>query len=80
MTDQITEFVDGLPREALVAGVKAVESELDIGEEAISCPRYAIKPILEAILRAAYKESHSCPKLPLGLPRLGQSLSGDTPQ
>ena len=80
MTDQITEIVESLPREALVAGVKAVESELDIGEEAISCPRYAIKPIFEAILRAAYKDSHSCRVMHLGLPKLDQSLTGDNPQ
>ena len=80
MTDQITEIVEGLPRAALVAGVKAVESELDNGEEAISCPRYAIKPIFEAILRAAYKDSHSCRVMLLGLPRLDQSLTGDNPQ
>jgi len=57
MTDQITEIVESLPREALVAGVKAVESELDIGEEAISCPRYAIKPIFDAAQRIASKRN-----------------------
>ena len=80
MTDQITEFVESLPREALVAGVKAVESELDTGDEAISCPRYAIKQIIEAILRAAYKDSHSRGVMRSGLPRSGQSLTGDNPR
>jgi len=80
MTDQITEFVESLPREALVAGVKAVESELDIGEETISCPRYAIKPIFEAILRAAYKDSHSCRMMHLGLPTPDQPSNANNPQ
>ena len=80
MTDQIRELVEGLPREALIAGVRAVESELDIGEETISCPRYAIKPIFEAILRAAYKDPHSCRMMRSGLSTLGQPLNGDNPQ
>jgi len=62
MTDQITEFINSLPDEAIEAGVDAVESEV-IGDY-ITCLPVHVKKIIQAILFACYKAGHTDHQLP----------------
>ncbi len=56
MTDQITEFVNSLPDEAIEAGVRAIEDEV-IGDQMICFPEH-VKSIIEAVLRTSHKAGH----------------------
>ena len=61
-TADIDIFVENLPREAIEAGIEAIEQEV-IGDQ-ITCLPSAVKTVVQSILRASYKVGHTC-ALPL---------------
>lgn len=61
MTDLIKEFTDGLPDEAVEAGVRFIEENI-IGGQVICLPN-DVNILVETVLRACHKAGHTIQQL-----------------